>query len=100
MKLRHFLYDLTDVLVLHLILNIPGIVVELLSLTGHWPLIVYILGIVWAIAQLILGVLKRDWLLRQWERLPAPIMWLITAVTVILFGSGLVEEVLVHHWEF
>ena len=99
MKLRHFLYDLTDVLVLHLILNIPGIVVELLNLTGHWPLIVYIVGILWAIAQLILGVLKRDALLHMWERLPAPVMWLITSVTVILFGSGLVEEVMVHHWQ-
>ncbi len=99
MKLRHFLYDLTDVLVLHLILNIPGIVVELLNLTGHWPLIVYRVGILWAIAQLILGVLKRDALLHMWERLPAPVMWLITSVTVILFGSGLVEEVMVHHWQ-
>lgn len=33
MKLRHFLYDLTDVLLLHITLNIPSYVVELLPVT-------------------------------------------------------------------
>lgn len=99
MKLRHFLYDLTDVLVLHLILNIPGVVVELLSLSAHWPLICYILGIAWAIAQLILGVIYRNKLLVWWEKLPSFAVWGITSVTVVLFLSGLIEEIMVHGWK-
>ena len=99
MKLRHFLYDLTDVLLLHLVLNVPGVVVELLSLDGHWPLICYIVGIAWAITQLIFGVIRRNKLLHWWERIPAPVMWSITSVTVMLFLAGLVEEVAVHGWK-
>jgi hypothetical protein len=99
MKLRHFLYDLTDVLVLHLILNVPGVVVELLSLSAHWPLICYILGIAWAITQLILGDIYRDKLLAWWEKLPSFAVWSITSVTVVLFLSGLVEEIMVHGWK-
>ncbi len=100
MKLRHFLYDLTDVLILHLILNIPGVVVELLPVTPHWAFIIYILGVAWAIVQLIIGVVKRDKLLHWWERLPAPAVWSISIVTVLLFLAGLVDEVMVHGWQF
>ena len=45
MKLRHILYDLTDVLLLHLILYIPSYVVELLPITPHWALIIYLVGV-------------------------------------------------------
>ena len=45
MKLRHILYDLTDVLLLHLILYIPSYVVELLPITRHWALIIYLMGV-------------------------------------------------------
>ena len=98
MKLRHVLYDLTDVLLLHLVLNVPGVVVELLSLDGPRALVCYILGVAWAIAQLLAGVLRRDRLLRWWERIPAPLMWSVSSITVMLFLAGLLEEVAVHGW--
>ena len=47
MKLRHFLYDLTDVLLLHITLNIPSYVVELLPVTPHWGFIIYLLESPW-----------------------------------------------------
>ena len=100
MKLRHFLYDLTDVLLLHLILNIPGYVVELLPVTPHWAFIIYMLGIAWAVAQLILGVRYRDPLLHWWERLPSPAVWGMSITAVVLFVASLVDEVLVHGWRF
>lgn len=100
MKLRHILYDLTDVLLLHLILNIPSYVVELLPITPHWAFIIYLLGVAWAIAQLILGVQYRDRLLRWWERISSPAMWSISVVTFVLFAASLVDEILTHGWRF
>jgi len=100
MKLRHFLYDLTDVLLLHLILNIPSYVVELLPITPHWAFIIYLLGVAWAVVQLILGVQHRDRLLRWWERLPTPAVWSMSTVTVLLFVASLVDEILTHGWQF
>ena len=100
MKLRHFLYDLTDVLLLHLILNIPSYVVELLPITPHWAFIIYLLGVAWAVVQLILGVQHRDRLLRWWERLPTPAVWSMSTVTVLLFVASLVDEILTHGWKF
>ena len=100
MKLRHILYDLTDVLLLHLILNIPSYVVELLPITPHWAFIIYLLGVAWAIAQLILGVQYRARLLAWWERISPPAMWSISVVTFILFAASLVDEILTHGWQF
>jgi hypothetical protein len=100
MKLRHFLYDLTDVLLLHLILNIPSYVVELLPITPHWAFIIYLLGVAWAIAQLILGVRYRDRLLCWWERLPPPAVWSMSVAAVVLFAASLVDEILTHGWQF
>jgi hypothetical protein len=100
MKLRHFLYDLTDVLLLHLILNIPSYVVELLPITPHWAFIIYLLGVAWAIVQLILGVQHRDKLLRWWERLPPPAVWSMSITAVVLFAASLVDEILTHGWQF
>jgi Kef-type K+ transport system membrane component KefB len=100
MKLRHFLYDLTDVLLLHLILNIPSYVVELLPITPHWAFIIYLLGVAWAIVQLILGVQYRNKLLRWWERLPASAAWSMCITAVVLFAASLVDEILTHGWQF
>ena len=100
MKLRHFLYDLTDVLLLHLILNIPSYVVELLPITPHWAFIIYLLGVAWAVVQLILGVKHRDRLLHWWERLPAPTVWSMSVSAVLLFMASLVDEILTHGWQF
>lgn len=100
MKLRHFLYDLTDVLLLHRILNVPGVVVELLSLTGHWSLAMYLMGGAWALVQLFLGVKYRDALLRWWERLPSAVMWCLCGITISLFLAGLAEEVVMHGWQY
>ena len=100
MKLRHFLYDLTDVLLLHLILNIPSYVVELLPITPHWAIIIYLLGVAWAIVQLIMGVRYRERLLRWWERISAPAMWSISITTLLLFAASLVDEILTHGWQF
>ena len=100
MKLRHFLYDLTDVLLLHLILNIPSYVVELLPITPHWAFIIYLLGVAWAIVQLIMGVRYRERLLRWWERISAPAMWSISITTLLLFAASLVDEILTHGWQF
>ena len=100
MKLCHILYDLTDVLLLHLILNIPSYVVELLPITPHWAFIIYLLGVAWAIAQLILGVQYRERLLRWWEGISAPAMWSISVVTFVLFAASLVDEILTHGWRF
>lgn len=100
MKLRHILYDLTDVLLLHLILNIPSYVVELLLITPHWAFIIYLLGVAWAIVQLILGVQYRERLLRWWEGISAPAMWSISVVTFVLFAASLVDEILTHGWRF
>lgn len=100
MKLRHFLYDLTDVLFLHLILNVPRYVVELLPVTPHWAFVIYLLGVAVAISQLILGVKHRDRLLHWWERLPAPAVWSMSAVAVCLFAASLVDEILTHGWRF
>ena len=100
MKLRHILYDLTDVLLLHLILNIPSYVVELLPITPHWAFIIYLLGVAWAIVQLILGVQYRERLLGWWEGISAPAMWSISVVTFVLFAASLVDEILTHGWRF
>ena len=100
MKLRHFLYDLTDVLLLHLVLNIPSYVVELLPVTPHWAFIIYLLGVAWAVVQLILGVRYRDRLLRWWDRLPSPAVWSMSVVAVLLFVASLVDEILTHGWQF
>ena len=100
MKLRHILYDLTDVLLLHLILNIPSYVVELLPIAPHWAFIIYLLGVAWAIIQLILGVQYRERLLRWWEGISAPAMWSISVVTFVLFAASLVDEILTHGWRF
>ena len=100
MKLRHILYDLTDVLILHLILNIPSYVVELLPITPHWAFIIYLLGVVWAVVQLILGVQYRERLLRWWERISLPAMWSISITTFLLFAASLVDEILTHGWQF
>ena len=100
MKLRHFLYDLTDVLLLHLILNIPSYVVELLPITPHWAFVIYLLGVAWAIVQLIMGVRYRERLLRWWERISAPAMWSISITTLLLFAASLVDEILTHGWQF
>ena len=100
MKLRHILYDLTDVLLLHLILNIPSYVVELLPITPHWAFIIYLLGVAWAIIQLILGVQYRERLLRWWEGISAPAMWSISITTFLLFAASLVDEILTHGWQF
>ena len=100
MKLRHFLYDLTDVLLLYLILNIPSYVVELLPITPHWAFIIYLLGVAWAIVQLIMGVRYRERLLRWWERISAPAMWSISITTLLLFAASLVDEILTHGWQF
>ena len=100
MKLRHILYDLTDVLLLHLILNIPSYVVELLPITPHWAFIIYLLGVAWAIIQLILGVQFRARLLAWWERISTPAMWSISIATFILFAASLVDEILAHGWQF
>ena len=98
MKLRHFLYDLTDVLLLHLILNIPGRVVELLPFAPHGALVVYLLGVAWAIVQLVLGVRYRERILLWWEGLPSPAVWAFSAVIALLFLLGLAEEVMTHGW--
>ena len=100
MKLRHFLYDLTDVLLLHLVLNIPSYVVELLPVTPHWAFIIYLLGVAWAVVQLILGVRYRDRLLHWWERLPASAVWSMSIASVLLFVASLVDEILTHGWQF
>ena len=100
MKLRHFLYDLTDVLLLHITLNIPSYVVELLPLTPHWAFIIYLLGVGVAVVQLIFGVIRREKLLHWWERLPTPAVWSISITTVLLFGATLVDEILTHGWRF
>ena len=100
MKLRHILYDLTDVLLLHLILNIPSYVVELLPITPHWAFIIYLLGVAWAIVQLILGVQYRERLLRWWEGISAPAMWSISVVTFVLFAASPVDEILTHECQF
>lgn len=98
MRTRHVLYDLTDVLLLHLILCLPGFVLELFPAIAHWSFFIYIVGMAWAVTQLILGVKYRERLLHWWEHLPAPAVWTMTVVTVLLFASSLVEEILVHHW--
>lgn len=100
MKLRHFLYDLTDVLLLHITLNIPSYVVELLPLTPHWAFIIYLLGVGVAVVQLIFGVIRREKLLHWWERLPTPAVWSISITTVLLFAATLVDEILTHGWQF
>ena len=100
MKLRHFLYDLTDVLLLHITLNIPSYVVELLPLTPHWAFIMYLLGVVVAVVQLIFGVVRREKLLHWWEQLPTPAVWSISITTVLLFAATLVDEILTHGWQF
>ncbi len=100
MKLRHFLYDLTDVLLLHITLNIPSYVVELLPITPHWAFIMYLLGVAVAVVQLIFGVIRREKLLHWWERLPTPAVWSISSVTVLLFAATLVDEILTHGWQF
>ena len=100
MKLRHFLYDLTDILLLHLILNIPSFVVELLPITPHWAIIIYLLCLAWAIVQCIMGVRYRERLLRWWERISAPAMWSISITTLLLFAASLVDEILTHGWQF
>ena len=100
MKLRHILYDLTDVLLLHLILNIPSYVVDLLPITPHWAFIIYLLGVAWAIIQLILGVQYRERILRWWERISPPAMWSISAGTFVLFAASPVDEILTHEWQF
>lgn len=100
MKLRHFLYDLTDVLLLHITLNIPSYVVELLPITPHWAFIIYLLGVAVAVVQLIFGVIRREKLLRWWERLPAPAAWSVSITTVLLFAATLVDEILTHGWQF
>ena len=100
MKTRHFLYDLTDVLLLHLILNIPSYVVELLPITPHWAFIIYLLGVAWAVVQLILGVRYRERLLRWWDRLPFGAVWGMSVASVLLFLASLVDEILTHGWQF
>lgn len=100
MKLRHFLYDLTDVLLLHITLNIPSYVVELLPLTPHWAFIIYLLGVAVAVVQLIFGVIRREKLLHWWERLPTSAVWSISITTVLLFAATLVDEILTHGWQF
>ena len=100
MKLRHFLYDLTDVLLLHLTLNIPSYVVELLPVTPHWAFIIYLLGVSLAIVQLICGVVRRAKLIAWWEKLPAPAVWSISITTALLFAASLVDEILTHGWQF
>ena len=100
MKLRHILYDLTDVLLLHLILNIPSYVVELLPITPHWAFIIYLLGVAWAIIQLILGVQYRERILRWWERISPPAMWSISAGTFVLFAASPVDVILTYEWQF
>lgn len=100
MKLRHFLYDLTDVLLLHITLNIPSYVVELLPLTPHWAFITYLLGVALAVVQLLFGVLRRSKLIAWWEGLPSPAAWSISSVTVLLFAATLVDEILTHGWKF
>lgn len=100
MKLSHFLYDLTDVLVLHLILNIPGYAVELLPVTPHWALIIYLLFVAWAVVQLFLGVRYRDRLLHWWEQLPAPAVWSMSISAMVLFAVGLADEILTHGWQY
>ena len=100
MKVRHFLYDLTDVLLLHITLNIPSYVVELLPLTPHWAFITYLLGVSLAVVQLIFGVVRRHKLIQWWERLPSPAVWSISIITVLLFGATLVDEILTHGWQF
>lgn len=99
MKLSHFLYDLTDVLLLHIILNIPGYVVELLPVTPHWGFIIYLLGVAWAAVQLLFGVKYRDKLLRWWEGLPSPAVWSMSVIAVVLFVACLAEEILTHGWK-
>jgi hypothetical protein len=100
MKLRHLLYDLTDVMLLHITLNIPSYVVELLPLTPHWAFITYLLGVAVAVVQLIFGVIRRAKLLHWWERLPTPAVWSISVTTVLLFAATLVDEILTHGWQF
>jgi len=100
MTRRHILYDLTEVLLLHLILNIPGYAVELLPVTPHGAFIIYLLGAAWAVVQLVLGVRYRDGLLAWWERIPAPVMWSISTATFLLFAAALVDEILTHGWRF
>ena len=100
MKLRHFLYDLTDVLLLHITLNIPSYVVERLPVTPHWGFMIYLLGVSLAIVQLIFGVVRRPKLIAWWERLPSPAAWSISIFTVLLFGVKLVDEILTHGWQF
>lgn len=100
MKLRHFLYDLTDVLLLHLVLNLPGYVVELLPVTPRWAFLIYLLGVAWAVAQLILGVKRRDRLLLWWERIPSPAVWGMSVTAMALFTGCLADEILTHGWHF
>ena len=100
MKLRHFLYDLTDVLLLHITLNIPSYVVELLPVTPHWGFIIYLLGVALAVVQLWFGVIRRAKLISWWESLPAPAAWSISILTVLLFIATLVDEILTHGWQF
>lgn len=98
MKLRHFLYDLTDVLLLHLVLNIPAYVVELLPITPQGAFAVYLIGVSWAVAQLILGVRYRERFLRWWERLPPPAVWSMSVTAILLFVAGLADEIVTHGW--
>ena len=100
MKVRHFLYDLTDVLLLHLTLSLPGYVVELLPITPHWAFIIYLLGVALAVVQLIFGVLRRAKLIAWWETLSDPAAWSISIVTALLFVASIVDEILVHGWQF
>ena len=100
MKLRHFLYDLTDVLLLHITLNIPSYVVELLPVTPHWGFIIYLLGVSLAIVQLLLGVIRRQRLISWWEGLPSPAAWSISCFAVLLFVATLVDEILTYGWQF
>ena len=100
MKLRHFLYDMTDVLLLHITLNIPSYVVELLPVTPHWGFIIYLLGVALAVVQLLFGVIRRQKLLLWWEGLPSPAVWSISIFTVLLFVATLVDEILTHGWQF
>ena len=100
MKLRHFLYDLTDVLLLHITLNIPSYVVELLPVTPHWGVIIYLLGVSLAIVQLLFGVIRRQKLLLWWEGLSSPAVWSISIFTVLLFVATRVDEILTHGWQF
>jgi hypothetical protein len=60
---------------------------------------IYLLGVAWAVVQLILGVQYRERLLHWWERLPPSAVWSMSVAAVLLFVACLVDEIVTHGWQ-